>query len=755
MRHHQDMSPDEGFVHGGNNYWNTLGPRTAAHHRDGSEIPVVPLIDPSPRTSEALDRNPSSLISPLPSRPSTPSPSRHQNTPHDSPSHAPPPPWNPVSASSLVSSPITRKKLHPNATIQTECKANYANSATPRSKYSFGIKKDGIPQHHTWRLEISAVLLSLCAVAVSVILLISAHDRPLAKFDWFISFNTVISILGAVSRASLGFAIGSCLGQGKWNWFKMRSDRLIAFEKFEEASRGPWGSMWLLLWLKLRHWTALGAVVTIVLLGFEPFLQAVIDFEGRIDSIEGVTPPIIGAGIRLDSGKYYTSPGSPISAIINPANNRTWSVYPHASQPDLGMAASVYSGFYNSSSTNDQTVSFLCPSGNCTWAPFASLAVCGKCYDVMADVKREELFGTDLGTITATATNFETNYTRFSLPYISLSNMAQQKDDQFSAWMAAATITNPGRSIKFKNNHLLLSVVGVIKADDTYRLNKTIWSKTSITATECALYFCTNAYNSSVQHGRLQETVIGTWTERVPGSFSAMPGGPLGPSNFSDFESYNNDSLYSYFGNTDRYDLQLQVPESEAQTLGLVPENATLRFNVSQDTIGSTIAFLNTNFFQTSVNPQAVWPQRGSQGFSQTPAAQAFYESTNLTKTFEKVAQSMTKWIRDYSNATQRGVQEEWVIHIQVQWWYLACPLATVMAGCLFMLLSMLETRRLGLKPWKTDVIATLAHALDAETRAQLRFAERRGHGVRTAERMVVGYEDSGCGLELKAKQPV
>lgn len=63
-----------------------------------------------------------------------------------------------------------------------------------------------------------------------------------------INLNTVISALGVISKANLAFVLSSAIGQHKWNWFRGRHDKLGVFDKFEQASRGPWGSANLLLW---------------------------------------------------------------------------------------------------------------------------------------------------------------------------------------------------------------------------------------------------------------------------------------------------------------------------------------------------------------------------------------------------------------------------------------------------------------------------------------------------------------------------
>jgi hypothetical protein len=122
-----------------------------------------------------------------------------------------------------------------------------------RQKTTFNSKVDnGFVHKHTWTLEIVASITGLAAMTVAIILLVRADGRPLSEFAFAISFNTIISILGAVARATMVFAICSCLAQAKWNWFKMKPGSLDGFEKFDEASRGPWGGFWLVIWLRFR-----------------------------------------------------------------------------------------------------------------------------------------------------------------------------------------------------------------------------------------------------------------------------------------------------------------------------------------------------------------------------------------------------------------------------------------------------------------------------------------------------------------------
>lgn len=104
----------------------------------------------------------------------------------------------------------------------------------------------------SWAMEIGAVILSLAALIAIVVLLIVENGKPLSDWKAFFSLNTFVSILGVVAHSSIAFAVSSCVGQEKWNWFRKRADNVFAFKIFDDASRGPMGSMQLVWWLRVR-----------------------------------------------------------------------------------------------------------------------------------------------------------------------------------------------------------------------------------------------------------------------------------------------------------------------------------------------------------------------------------------------------------------------------------------------------------------------------------------------------------------------
>ena len=98
-----------------------------------------------------------------------------------------------------------------------------------------------------WLWEILAVLLSFGTFSALVTVLIVYDGRAVSALPERISLNAIVSILGTISRTSLMFSITAILCQFKWVLFSGRSRRLKDLQLYDEASRGPLGSLGLLI----------------------------------------------------------------------------------------------------------------------------------------------------------------------------------------------------------------------------------------------------------------------------------------------------------------------------------------------------------------------------------------------------------------------------------------------------------------------------------------------------------------------------
>lgn len=104
----------------------------------------------------------------------------------------------------------------------------------------------------SWFWELAAMTLSCFSLVLTLAILHFFDGKPLESWALYLSLGTIISTLAQISRTSLAFAITPCFGQAKWNWFSQRGDDVLVFRTFDEASRGPLGSLQLLWKLKCR-----------------------------------------------------------------------------------------------------------------------------------------------------------------------------------------------------------------------------------------------------------------------------------------------------------------------------------------------------------------------------------------------------------------------------------------------------------------------------------------------------------------------
>lgn len=95
-----------------------------------------------------------------------------------------------------------------------------------------------------WLWEfVSMGLSALCLCAIG--LLLACYNGQALPKEWPLGFtlNTYIAILSAFFKYTLAIPVDTAMGQLKWIWFRSAPKPLMDFEKFDEASRGPWGSV--------------------------------------------------------------------------------------------------------------------------------------------------------------------------------------------------------------------------------------------------------------------------------------------------------------------------------------------------------------------------------------------------------------------------------------------------------------------------------------------------------------------------------
>ncbi|EXK28852.1 hypothetical protein FOMG_14741 [Fusarium oxysporum f. sp. melonis 26406] len=163
--------------------------------------------------------------------------------------------------------------------------------------------------------------------------------------------------------------------------------------------------------------------------------------------------------------------------------------------------------------------------------------------------------------------------------------MSQQCPD---TCLSARVTTNPGQTLTFGSLSTIVMAIQYLVSNETWLYDKTPWEDTKVSARECALSLCVNEYHDVLSQGVLQETVVSSWTDREPGSYTNDD------KNFKAFIKYTNHSLDMGILLVDLSDLQIKIPDRDYKR-----QASALRkqyFNITQTTIVALQNVLSDGF---------------------------------------------------------------------------------------------------------------------------------------------------------------
>ena len=160
------------------------------------------------------------------------------------------------------------------AALDTELQRTVPGSSTRASWYSRLLED-------TWLPETTAIIFSVgCFFAIFGLLRVyDEKQRP--DLPHGISFNALISILSTGSRSSLLLATAAIIGQGRWSWLSKKPRRLQDIQILDKSSRGPLGSLSMLLSKTVVSTNSMGAVIIMLALAFDPFFQQLVHYPLR------------------------------------------------------------------------------------------------------------------------------------------------------------------------------------------------------------------------------------------------------------------------------------------------------------------------------------------------------------------------------------------------------------------------------------------------------------------------------------------
>lgn len=103
-----------------------------------------------------------------------------------------------------------------------------------------------------WAPEFGWIFLAIALFIALVVTLQQYDNKGLPDWPMGLTLNTLVAFLATMCRSVIIIPIAEGLSQLKWNWFASKKRPVKDLYIFDQASRGPWGSVRLIFRMKGR-----------------------------------------------------------------------------------------------------------------------------------------------------------------------------------------------------------------------------------------------------------------------------------------------------------------------------------------------------------------------------------------------------------------------------------------------------------------------------------------------------------------------
>ncbi|KAI5359713.1 hypothetical protein Slin14017_G092740 [Septoria linicola] len=580
----------------------------------------------------------------------------------------------------------------------------------------------------SWIWEVLNFLVSFLCIGAIIIILAKFNDKPLPKLGW-LTLNGIVSTLAGISKAALILPISEAISQLKWHWF-WNADRprpISDFQIYDSASRGPWGSICLLARPRLLHMSSVGALLTVVALAIEPFLQLVPSYSTRMTAQLGshATVPAVGYFEQIEH--------DPLNFDMVTAGQ--------------GMKGAVYNGMYASS--NVKVATPTCPTGNCTWEPYTSLAVCSSCTNLTEML----VYAPPSGYM---------QWQEWRLPNdLRTGNASSLKQSTGTGEVGNPDAPDHGNwSINYPHmqNMSIITAQSFFWAPQTSNI-----SDASPHAAECILYFCVQTYNATVVDGQFTETLVETWPD---------PKEPL-PASLTNQWSVG---LLKKFNGVlpmpqDQYDETLPSNVSIANITYTPPKAGSIDHSVNLLTLFGLRSWFSENWnmemteqdFTRDMIQVAYNSYTGDSRSTMRPngpieAVAAISRMPGPAPLWADVADSMTTHLRNQGlgQTPAQGVAFAATTYVSVRWEWAILPIVLLILTLAFVVFTVAVSVEKEIPLWKSNSLPTLLYNVDSDVADSIvgfrRPAEKMEATAKSFE-MAMKAEDSTLRLWARAKE--
>lgn len=410
----------------------------------------------------------------------------------------------------------------------------------------------------------------------------------------------------------------------------------------------------MLLWsLGFSHLASIACFITVFTLANDAFIQQTIVYQ----------PRPVNSNAAIPYSQTHNEYGQLSASLVETSQS---------------MKSAVLEGaFATNPSLSTAAIQPQCPTGDCTYPEFASLAACSRCADVSALIN--ETCGLSPSD-SSDCTNSTSLRNGLNLPtagdaenYIILSSTAGPNTNDLDQYQKSLA-----------NISMLIYDAEVTSKED----GDAEYTTGRLYAYDCAISACVNTYQSQVRLGQVTENIT---------------------------NSYNLDTA------SETAPWEVTIPPGSLQP------NTNLTFSISHRAGQALSQYLGKQLNGTG----------NSDAFS-TDLVQALFVNgaKNVPRTMDHIATAITNKMRISSGQMATGTAASLESYIHVRWKWLLLPMCLILLTAIMLGLTIWQTHVLGLPNWRNHALATMAHGLQGYGGTT---SERRGQsylGVRGDERI-------------------
>lgn len=553
----------------------------------------------------------------------------------------------------------------------------------------------------TWLFEGIALSFSIaCLVAIFGVL--AAYDnkkRP--QLAYKITLNTIISVLATGCKSSLILVIGEAICQLKWLWFQGPAQRrLFGMQSFDAASRGPLGSLMIIIEHGAHSLVCLGAALIILLLAFDPFIQQVISYP----LLSVADPDNMGGAAAPQVTRYIPAP-----KIIDWTN-------------------AIMQGLWSDENMN---VEPKCSSGNCTWDPFPSIGICSQCADLTSIAKLncslpspEKSFNKTChivlphpwvamdpmnGDKIMPGSFFISNTKGFmSMPNVAIWRRfsvgdLDESSEHFESdpdLLVSEDSNHPNSTFAGVKNPLVAYAYAEIGTKEGDFSENTLVSDDVILKKiiECSLSVCLRKYDISVNNG---DASIHTSPPDLGVTYLTQKPDTLRPSEkipcWRPKESYTTDAQPAL--NLTFCDMGMQRLQN--QMSGVLPVINQIDWNRG-----------SMSGFRTNAEKEVAVGESDSERNAIKVNADRIV-IIGFEEAMKRIAASLTRLGLKSTNDSVHGTVKTVEVFVTVQWPWLAFPASLVLLGIIFLVITIVLSRKNHAPLWKSSTLPSFYHGLE------------------------------------------